>query len=199
MVGLLMLTGCSSIRGNQDSYGHLKSKLSVSASNDDKATSSVKEKTSLRVKAKTATVRNNTDSQAIWNTQKSTELAAFMKHWGKTMNQAYEAYTPEKQVSFYGDEEPNNSDFIGVNKQRVAVTWSSDGEAKAAGYTLVAVYSDAETAAYADQHLYFFTLYNKRPVVLITMQNQAMPNGLLNFTATQNRDVAQGFADIVNN
>jgi hypothetical protein len=202
LLTLFILSGCSTAKSGQQSYSGLKTKLaskSSSAANSRSAKAS-SEKTSLHTRnnANSQSESENTSTQ-LWNPQKSTELAAFMKKWGATMSQTYQAYTPEHKVNFYGDQEPGSQDFIGVNEQKIAVTWSSDGQTEQGRLALVAAYSDAETAAYGDQHLYYFAIYNKQPVVLITMQNQAMPNNLLNFTKTQNRDVAQGFAGIVNN
>lgn len=195
VAGLLTLSACTASKSSQSTSSQSKTKLVT------KSSSSSQEKTSLQTKQKAAVQSSSQSTETSpWSQQKSEQLATFMKQWGKKMNQSYVAYTPGHNVNFYGIHEPDDLTTMppAVNEQKVAIKWSNDGKVDAGVYALVAVYSDAEIAAYADQHLYFFTIYNKQPVVLITMQNQGNENNWLYFTKTQNRDVADGFAKIVN-
>ncbi|WP_155287435.1 DUF4767 domain-containing protein [Lacticaseibacillus zhaodongensis] len=196
-IAVLLLAGC----GAQSSKGG-----SAAQSQRQAKSSSVKKHKPTKVAKKTSssqsTRNQKTTKQAAtpWTQAKSTQLASFMNSWGQTMKQSYTAYTPGHSVNFYGTSEPDgmNSEPPAVNNHKIAIQWSQDGKVGSNVYALVAVYSDAETADYAAEHLYFFTIYNGQPVVLVTMQNQGMPNNYLNFDVTANKELQQGFAAIVN-
>lgn len=79
-----------------------------------------------------------------------------------------------------------------------AVTWapSTTGESNTE-YTIVAIYSDAAHEPCLGKHIYFFTLHNKQPKVLVTQQNQGNEHNWLQFYETQNQMLRDGFAKIV--
>lgn len=84
-----------------------------------------------------------------------------------------------------------------IGNTPIVLNWSESGEEES-GYSLVAVYSDAETQDYLSKHVYFFTINSGVPKVLITSQNQGNPNNYLYFKETENKELRDGFSNIVN-
>ncbi len=126
-----------------------------------------------------------------------------MANWGAGMKQKYVSYTPSSPVDFYGIKAPADQlsgkypvSVDDVNNE-VAVKWSTTGQEAQNTYLIVACYSDATSARYADKHLYFFTIYNGKPVVLVTMQNQGNARNNLGFRETENVNLKNGFNKIV--
>jgi len=121
------------------------------------------------------------------------------------MDQKYEEYSEGNNVDWYGTQIPDA--LVGENKnwntmveeEPADFEWSEDGKASEGDYALVAVYSDADTQKYLEQHLYFFTIYEDEPKVLISQQNQGNEENNFYFSETDNQDLQDGFADIVNN
>lgn len=136
--------------------------------------------------------------QALWSPQQAALLATFMKAWGTSMAQTYEAYDAAHPVDFYGEMIPN--DFAkmapAMGEQKLNYTLSKDGKTSA-DYAIVAIYSDAATGGFGDQHVYLFTLYHGKPRVLFTMQNQGNEKNWLYFSPTKNKSLIAGFAAIV--
>lgn len=81
-----------------------------------------------------------------------------------------------------------------IGNTPIVLNWSKSGEEES-GYSLVAVYSDAEAQDHLSKHVYFFTINSGVPKVLITSQNQGNPNNYLYFKETENK----GLRDVVNN
>ncbi|MGM0213555.1 DUF4767 domain-containing protein [Enterococcus sp. AZ109] len=143
---------------------------------------------------------DSTSSQ-VWNLEKSNALQSFMHNWGNTMGQSYKEYRPSNSVDFYGLNLPDGvlgeskTQPIAVNGAIVSGEWSDTG-VSSADYTIVSVYSDAETAPYGGKHVYFFAVHNNQPIVLVSMQNQGMPDGAFHFSQTENQDLKNGFQSI---
>ncbi|WDF83389.1 DUF4767 domain-containing protein [Lacticaseibacillus pabuli] len=218
---LTMLAGCGQQQSKFDRFGgHNQATSSKSNKNSNSASQTHKrgskkfgkasaDKPRAKATTKFSQASNSTrtsqtsqqprQSAAPWSSSKASQLASFMASWGTTMKQQYQQYGPGHSVSFYGQNEPDDmsSEPPAVNNQRISIAWSDNGKTSA-DYALVAVYSDAETQDFGDQHLYFFTLYHGSPVVLVTMQNQGMNDGYLHFDVTQNTTLKNGFAKIVN-
>lgn len=136
---------------------------------------------------------------AIWNSDKSRQLESFMQDWQATMHQSYKSYYPGKDVNYYGIKFPSTlgSGNIAVNNHKVSLGWSNDGLGKH-DFNVVAIYSDADNARMG-AHLYFFAIAsNKKPIVLITEQNQGTPDMMIHFNPTKNTDLERGFDKIVN-
>ncbi|WP_297079827.1 DUF4767 domain-containing protein [uncultured Enterococcus sp.] len=140
-----------------------------------------------------------------WNAQKAQELATFMTSWGTTMQQTYQAYTPGNNVDFYGSQLPdqalkngNGGWTVALNKSPITLKWSENGTAANGEYAVVATYSDANTQPEFKKHFYFFTIKDGQPYVLITMQNQGNAENYLYVSETENTDLRNGFANIVN-
>ncbi|MBO0470989.1 DUF4767 domain-containing protein [Enterococcus sp. DIV0242_7C1] len=130
------------------------------------------------------------------------KLNDFMNTWGQAMNQTYKQYSPNNNVDLYGLQLPdsvlNNNQWQAViGNTPIVINWSENGEEES-GYSLVAVYSDAEAQNYLSKHVYFFTINSGIPKVLITSQNQGNPNNYLYFKETENKELRDGFSNIVN-
>ncbi|EOE08891.1 hypothetical protein Q9Q_01958 [Enterococcus faecalis EnGen0078] len=140
--------------------------------------------------------------EMLWNADKDKKLNDFMNTWGQTMNQTYKQYSPNNNVDLYGlhlpDSVLNNNKWQAViDNTPIVLNWSESGEEES-GYSLVAVYSDSETQDYLSKHVYFFTINSGVPKVLITSQNQGNPNNYLYFKETENKELRDGFSNIVN-
>lgn len=190
VLAALSLTACSKQSSSQDKQASQISSKSessqASSSNSANASSS-----------------SSSQQRALWNRQKSQQLASFMASWSAGMKQKYVSYTPSSPVDFYGTEAPADQlsgrypvSVDDVNNE-VAVKWSTTGQEAQNTYLIVACYSDAASAGYADKHLYFFTIYNGKPVVLVTMQNQGNARNNLGFRETKNVNLKNGFNKIV--
>lgn len=190
VLATLSLTACSKQSSSQDKQASQISSKSessqASSSNSANASSS-----------------SSSQQRALWNRQKSQQLASFMASWSAGMKQKYVSYTPSSPVDFYGTEAPADQlsgrypvSVDDVNNE-VAVKWSTTGQEAQNTYLIVACYSDAASAGYADKHLYFFTIYNGKPVVLVTMQNQGNARNNLGFRETKNVNLKNGFNKIV--
>ncbi|MBO1094975.1 DUF4767 domain-containing protein [Enterococcus casseliflavus] len=141
-------------------------------------------------------------NEMLWNDDKDKKLNDFMNTWGQTMNQTYKQYSPNNNVDLYGLQLPdwvlnNNKWQAVIGNTPIVLNWSESGEEES-GYSLVAVYSDAETQDYLSKHVYFFTINSGVPKVLITSQNQGNPNNYLYFKETENKELKDSFSNIVN-
>ncbi|MFL0440933.1 DUF4767 domain-containing protein [Enterococcus pernyi] len=140
--------------------------------------------------------------EMLWNADKDKKLNDFMNTWGQTMNQTYKQYSLNNNVDLYGLQLPDS--VLNTNKWQavigntpIVLNWSESGEEES-GYSLVAVYSDAEAQDRLSKHVYFFTINSGVPKVLITSQNQGNPNNYLYFKETDNKELRDGFSNIVN-
>lgn len=204
----LLLTGCSKQADDSASTGNNKAtertaqKTSSSKANKSEASASSK---------KDSTASSSTDKEPVkpqqkryWDDSKALKLQQFMTHFSEEMEQQYKEYTPDNSVDQYGLKLPsevlgqNAKEHIAVDDVPVDVEWSADGQAGSGVYGLVAVYADSETQQYMQKHVYFFTIIDGTPKVLITMQNQGMDDHRLHFNETANQELKQKFAQIVN-
>lgn len=140
--------------------------------------------------------------EMLWDADKDKKLNDFMNTWGQTMNQTYKQYSPNNNVDLYGLQLPdsvlnNNKWQAVIGNTPIVLNWSENGDEES-GYSLVAVYSDSETQDYLSKHVYFFTINSGVPKVLITSQNQGNPNNYLYFKETENKELRDGFSNIVN-
>lgn len=197
MVGV-MLAGCDSGEGGNTGKG--KDTLMTV---EKTATETVVPKVG-RTEVKTSEIVENTSESVatpLWDQEKSEKLSQFMTTWGATMKQAYQAYSPSRNVSLYGLSLPESVLGSGnkwqavIDGQPIPIVWSEDGLGDS--YELVAVYSDAESQPYLQQHVYFFTIVSGVPKVLVTSQNQGNDNDYLHFRETENTQLNEGFAEIV--
>lgn len=140
--------------------------------------------------------------EELWNKDKDKELEIFMKKWGKEMNQKYKKYTADSNIDYYGIKLPNA--IMGDSKEfeptigeiPITLKWSSTGKLEA-GYSLLAVYSDAETNVEMNKRVYLFTLKSGIPKVLVTQSTQTGPEKELVFHETVNKNLKDGYSNII--
>ena len=143
-----------------------------------------------------------TTSNTLWNKEKSNKLYQYVKEWEKTLNQSYKEYTPSNQVNFHGLKLPTESEMAGDARlvlegdKLISMKWSPEGNYKDV-YNIVAVFSDIDKPVNSVAHLYYFTILNGEPIVLITEQNQGNSKKYVYFRRTANVDLQKGFENIV--
>lgn len=141
-------------------------------------------------------------SNTLWNKEKSDKLHKYVKEWEKTLNQNYKEYTIDNKVNYYGLNLPGDTEKIGQARlvlegdKLVSMKWSPEGNQKDV-YNIVAVYSDIENVVGPASHLYYFTILNGEPIVLVTEQNQGNDKKYLYFKRTANVYLQEGFEKIV--
>ena len=143
-----------------------------------------------------------TTSSAYWNKNKGDKLYQFVKSWEKSLNQSYKEYTPSNQVNFHGLKLPTETEMAGDSRlvlegdKLISMKWSPEGNYKDV-YNIVAVFSDIDKPVNSVAHLYYFTILNGEPIVLITEQNQGKSKKYVYFRRTANVDLQKGFENIV--
>lgn len=80
-----------------------------------------------------------------------------------------------------------------TNQQKVDVAFSDDGTGTA-DYLIVDSYGYSGSAMI----LYHFTIHKGQPVVLVSLQNQGNPENMYYMYPTNNKDIQEAFANIVN-
>ena len=141
-------------------------------------------------------------NNALWNKEKSNKLYQYVKEWEKTLNQNYKEYTIDNKVNYYGLHLPGDTEKVGQARlvlegdKLVSMKWSPEGNQKDV-YNVVAVYSDIENVVGPASHLYYFTILNGEPIVLVTEQNQGNDKKYLYFKRTANVYLQEGFEKIV--
>ena len=141
-------------------------------------------------------------SNTLWNKEKSNKLYKYVKEWEKTLNQSYKEYTPSNQVNFHGLKLPTETEMAGDSRlvlegdKLISMKWSPEGNYKDV-YNIVAVFSDIDKPVNSVAHLYYFTILNGEPIVLITEQNQGNSKKYVYFRRTANVDLQKGFENIV--
>ena len=144
----------------------------------------------------------NSTNNALWNKEKSNKLYKYVKEWEKTLNQNYKEYTIDNKVNYYGLQLPGDTEKIGKSRlvlegdKLINMKWSPEGNQKDV-YNIVAVYSDIENVRGPASHLYYFTILNGEPIVLVTEQNQGNDKKYLYFKRTANVYLQEGFEKIV--
>ena len=141
-------------------------------------------------------------SNTLWNKEKSNKLYQYVKEWEKTLNQNYKEYTIDNKVNYNGLHLPGDTEKVGQARlvlegdKLVSMKWSPEGNQKDV-YNVVAVYSDIENVVGPASHLYYFTIFNGEPIVLVTEQNQGNDKKYLYFKRTANVYLQEGFEKIV--
>ena len=143
-----------------------------------------------------------TTGASYWNKNKGEKLYQFVKSWEKSLNQSYKEYTPDNRVNFYGLKLPTETEMAGDARlvlegdKLISMKWSPEGNYKDV-YNIVAVFSDIDKPVNSVAHLYYFTILNGEPIVLITEQNQGNSKKYVYFRRTANVDLQKGFENIV--
>ncbi|MGO3602366.1 MAG: DUF4767 domain-containing protein [Enterococcus malodoratus] len=220
-IGLLSLAGCSKNETKttekssnekikvSETYSTEKQSVSDTSSTEETISSSNDSSGSETIVSSASEEINESSenpvsvSNTIWDARKTGELQAFMKNWESVMGQSYNEYRPSNNVNYYGMQLPDDvlgaskRNPIAVNDTIVSAEWSDSGES-ASEYSIVSVYSDAQTTPNpsAGRHIYFFGFRGNQPVVLVSMQNQGMPDKALHFNLTENESLNSGFQTI---
>jgi len=204
LASTLLLVGCQS-SGETEASPNESVSTSVSESEaEERTTQTTSQSTSSSSTSESTTSSTSETEERLWNDNKAQSLDAFMAEWGETMDQKYEEYSEGNNVDWYGTQIPDA--LVGEGKdwttmldeEPVNFEWSEDGEATEGNYALVAVYSDADIQEYLEQHLYFFTIHEGEPKVLVSKQNQGNAENNFYFWETDNPQLKDGFSDIVN-
>ena len=141
-------------------------------------------------------------SNTLWNKEKSKKLYQYIKEWEKTLDQNYKEYTIDNKVNYYGLHLPGDTEKVGKSRlvlegdKLINMKWSPEGNQKDV-YNIVAVYSDIENVRGPASHLYYFTILNGEPIVLVTEQNQGNDKAYLYFKRTANVYLQEEFEKIV--
>lgn len=141
-------------------------------------------------------------SNTLWNKEKGNKLYQYVKEWEKTLDQNYKEYTIDNKVNYYGLHLPGDTEKVGKSRlvlegdKLINMKWSPEGNQKDV-YNIVAVYSDIENVRGPASHLYYFTILNGEPIVLVTEQNQGNDKAYLYFKRTANVYLQEGFEKIV--
>ncbi|MGX7264566.1 DUF4767 domain-containing protein [Enterococcus crotali] len=149
---------------------------------------------------KTEETKQSDDKKVSWTEKNASDLQQFMSSWGDTMGQEYKEYSKENNVNFYGLSIPSglleNKMRPKINNEFVEMSWLQSSQ-KEGSYTILTVYSDIETTPSVGGHCYLFTMYQDRPVVLVTMQNQGNTENTIVFKETDNQELKNGFNQII--
>ena len=141
-------------------------------------------------------------SNTLWNKEKSNKLYQYVKEWEKTLDQNYKEYTIDNKVNYYGLHLPGDTEKVGQARlvlegdKLINMKWSPEGNQKDV-YNIVAVYSDIENVRGPASHVYYFTILNGEPIVLVTEQNQGNDKAYLYFKRTANVYLQEEFEKIV--
>lgn len=199
-VSAIALTACSKQQSSQ-------TKASSQSKVSSKVASKKASKSASSQSASSATSKATSHSQKAetpWNSAKDQQLASFMSSWGASMNQKYVKYTPNNPGNVYGIKIPNdiyNGKWhlaISDIDNQVSSAWSENGQGASNTYLIVACYSDfTNVKTTYGYHVYLFTIFNGKPVVLISEQNQGNEENSYVFGETKNNELKNGFAQIV--
>lgn len=141
-------------------------------------------------------------SNTLWNKEKGNKLYQYVKEWEKTLDQNYKEYTIDNKVNYYGLHLPGDTEKVGKSRlvlegdKLINMKWSPEGNQKDV-YNIVAVYSDIENVRGPASHVYYFTILNGEPIVLVTEQNQGNDKAYLYFKRTANVYLQEEFEKIV--
>lgn len=200
---VLNLGACSTPNIRQtSSRDNTKVTVTSSTTIDSSSKRKLKEEQKKEITEKSTNL--HTAKQKLWDEDKATKLKNFMDNWGEKMKQTYKEYSLYNNVDFYGASLPEiilgneKNTQMAVNDKIVSAEWSTTGISNSE-YSIIDVYSDAETAHDLNKHIYFFAFHNQQPVVLVSMQNQGAPDKVIHFKETENKELKSGFSSIINN
>lgn len=135
---------------------------------------------------------NSNTSGSTWNSEKQDKLDDFLDDWATTMNQEYEKYDGDGQITTAaGEKFPRDFNRVYVNGQKVSLSYEPSGKGNA-DYNVVAIYNyDKDEGA---SHItYFFAFHKNRPIVLV---DETTNGDKVVAKETENRDLINGFNSI---
>lgn len=136
----------------------------------------------------------------LWNADKQSQLATFMNDWGDRMGQSgYKELTKDSDVDFIRFVNNNhvivNTDSKDNGQEFKSVEWSTDGEGNSE-YNIVDSY--IWYSGHVDVNFYLFAIHNGQPVVLVSHQTQGNEQNALYVWPSENTELQNKFAEIVN-
>ncbi|MGX4645615.1 MULTISPECIES: DUF4767 domain-containing protein [Holzapfeliella] len=160
--------------------------------------------TSQSISQSEASSQTSSKVTAGFDATKIAKMDNYMSDFSTYMGQNYKRYYPKVQdqtkLNFYGFDITTDLDDFNYYVDNKPATFRlasiKETSYNNSDYNIVGVYSDAETAPFAGAHLYLLTIYNQKPQVLITMQNQGMPGNAMYFKQTENSNLASNFEKI---
>ena len=194
----LGLAACSSGKQEQAKTSSSQKTSQVKKASHKKA----EQKSSSSQSAKKQAETKNQQA-SVWDQSKTQQLTTFMTNWGYTMQQSYQAYSPQNPGKFRGitiptGVYPNGLAPLAINEpaNKQTAAWSNDGTGPKNTYNIVASYVYHNDLGAIDVYAYLFAFYNGKPVALVTNQNEANTEGTTVFKETANPDVKAAFAQI---
>ena len=131
-------------------------------------------------------------SDSTWNSEKQDKLDDFLDDWATTMNQEYEKYDGDGQITTAaGEKFPRDFNRVYVNGQKASLSYDPSGKGNA-DYNVVAIYNyDKDEGA---SHIaYFFAFHKNQPIVLV---DETTNGDKVMAKETENRDLINGFNSI---
>lgn len=131
-------------------------------------------------------------SNVNWNSDKQDELDDFFDDWASSMNQEYDKYSGDGEITTAaGEKFPRYFNRVYMNNQKVSLAYEPDGKGNA-DYNVVAIYNyDKDEGA---SHItYFFAFHDNQPIVLV---DETTNGDRVLVKETANRDLINGFNDI---
>ncbi|MBO1304756.1 DUF4767 domain-containing protein [Enterococcus sp. 669A] len=205
ILGAVFLSGCSPKKEAQKTAENHSTSSSQAVAESSTTEENTGQASNVTSSSSSTTQESSTEpvQTTLWNPEKAQQLDQFMASWGQTMGQEYRAYGKGNSVKHYVFQVPDHilSGEVAffVNEQQTEMSWSEDGES-GQGYQAVAVYSDFDTGEPGmGKHCYLFAFYNGEPRVLICELTGYYETRAAKFKDTENQDLKNGFAQIVNN
>ncbi|CAM3245259.1 DUF4767 domain-containing protein [Vagococcus fessus] len=212
LLATVLLTGCGS-NDAQDSakvkeqLANEKLKLEVEKAKAETKKAKAEAEKAVKEAKKETKENNNNDKEAkqknnstsAWTKEKSRQLADLMAKFGSVMGQEYdEAYPSGHEINYYGYHYPNDvaKNNFGLNGSAINMVTNDRAATDKNTYQIVGIYSDIDHIGFGGAHLYFFTLKDNQPHVLVTSQNQGNAENLLYFKESENQDLVSNFKSI---
>lgn len=134
---------------------------------------------------------NASASTALWDTNKQDKLDDFFDDWADSMNQEYDKYDGDGQITTAaGEKFPQDFDRVYINNQKVSIAYNPDGKGNA-DYNVVAIYNHDSDKAPLEGHItYFFSFHDGKPIVLV---DETTNGDEVMVKETANQDLINGF------
>ena len=141
---------------------------------------------------------HNSDSSDddLWDSDKQDKLDDFFDDWADTMDQEYDKYDGDGQITTAaGEKFPRDFNRVYINNQKVSLTYAPDGKGNA-DYNVVAIYNHDSDRAPLEGHItYFFSFHDGKPIVLV---DETTNGDKVMVKETANQDLINGFNSIAN-
>lgn len=177
------------------------SSLVTSSASSKKKTSRATSSSKAVSKPATEASSKTPTKAALWSTDKTDNLSAFMSTWQDTMNQSYEGTYDGQSVDdddvILPDDIENGDykDKITVDDNQVTLKWTPKANTDAEYQVVAAAVYDHEKDGEEEIIAYLYVFHNGDPDVLVS---QDVDSNVHNFTSSRNQDLQNGFAKVAN-